>query len=57
MATIDNYLQASVRDNTKRSYRFAIEHYEQVWGVFLPATADNIAKYLAEPHKAKFYIF
>lgn len=48
MNTIDQYLQAAVRDNTRRSYRSAIEHFEVTWGGFLPATADSIARYLAD---------
>ncbi|MHA6194946.1 site-specific integrase [Pseudomonas wadenswilerensis] len=48
MSKIDQYLQAAVRDNTRRSYRAAIEHFEVTWGGFLPATADSIARYLAD---------
>jgi len=48
MADIEHYLQAATKDNTRRSYQFAIEHYEVSWGGFLPATADSIARYLAE---------
>ncbi|KIF60525.1 MULTISPECIES: site-specific integrase [Pseudomonas] len=46
MSDIDRYLQAATRDNTRRSYRAAIEHFESAWGGFLPATADSIARYL-----------
>jgi len=48
MARIDQYVAAATRDNTRRSYRQAIEHYEVAWGGFLPATADSIARYLAD---------
>lgn len=48
MNKIDHYLQAAVRDNTRRSYRAAVEHFEVTWGGFLPATADSIARYLAD---------
>ncbi|MDU9392036.1 site-specific integrase [Pseudomonas sp. zfem002] len=48
MSKIDQYLQAAVRDNTRRSYRSAIEHFEVTWGGFLPASADSIARYLAD---------
>jgi integrase len=48
MAGIDQYIAAATRDNTRRSYRQAIEHYEVSWGGFLPATADSIARYLAD---------
>jgi integrase len=46
MSELDRYLQAATRDNTRRSYRAAIEHFEVSWGGFLPATADSIARYL-----------
>jgi integrase len=46
MSDIDRYIQAATRDNTRRSYRSAIEHYEVQWGGFLPATADAIVNYL-----------
>ncbi len=45
---IDQYVKASTRENTRRSYRSAVEHYEVTWGGFLPATANNIAEYLAK---------
>ncbi|MGE8453762.1 MAG: site-specific integrase [Pseudomonadales bacterium] len=47
MSELDRYLQAATRDNTRRSYRAAIEHFEVQWGGFLPATADSVARYLA----------
>lgn len=43
----DRYIHAATRENTRLSYRSAIEHYESVWGGFLPATADCISSYLA----------
>ena len=46
-ANIHRYVQAATRDNTRRSYRSAIEHFESTWGGFLPATADSIARYLS----------
>ncbi|RRV10764.1 hypothetical protein EGJ27_03915 [Pseudomonas sp. v388] len=46
MNEVDRYLEAATRDNTRRSYRAAIEHFEVVWGGFLPATSDSIARYL-----------
>ncbi|HLV16602.1 MAG TPA: site-specific integrase [Pseudomonas sp.] len=48
MSEVERYLQAGIRDNTRRSYRAAIEHFEVSWGGFLPATSDSIARYLAE---------
>lgn len=47
MSDLDRYLQAATRDNTRRSYRAAIEHFEVEWGGFLPATAESVARYLA----------
>ena len=48
MNPVDRYLQAGTRDNTRRSYRSAVEHFEVTWGGFLPATADSVARYLAD---------
>lgn len=48
MSKADRYLQAGTRDNTRRSYRAAVEHFEVTWGGFLPATGDGIVRYLAE---------
>ncbi len=47
MSDVDRYVNAATRDNTRRSYRSAIEHFEVEWGGFLPATSDNVARYLA----------
>ncbi|WP_348749641.1 site-specific integrase [Pseudomonas rhodesiae] len=46
MSDLDRYLNAATRDNTRRSYRAAIEHFEVGWGGFLPATSDSVARYL-----------
>ncbi|MEB0040662.1 MULTISPECIES: site-specific integrase [unclassified Pseudomonas] len=46
MYDLDRYLTAATRDNTRRSYRAAIEHFEVTWGGFLPATSDSVARYL-----------
>ena len=49
MSTIDRYINAATRDNTRKAYRSAIRHFEVEWGAaFLPATADSIARYLAD---------
>jgi site-specific recombinase XerD len=48
MATVDQYINAATRDNTRKSYQSAIEHFEVQWGGFLPATTDSIAQYLAD---------
>ncbi len=47
MSKIDQYIQAATRDNTRQSYQAAVRHFEIEWGGFLPATADNVANYLA----------
>lgn len=47
MDDVSRYVNAGTRDNTRKSYRAAVEHYEGTWGGFLPATADSIAEYLA----------
>ena len=46
MSELDRYLNAATRDNTRRSYRAAIEHFEVTWGGFLPATSDSVVRYL-----------
>ena len=46
MSDLDRYLHAATRENTRRSYRAAIEHFEVSWGGFLPATGDSVARYL-----------
>jgi hypothetical protein len=48
MNKADCYLQAGTRENTRRSYRAAVEHFEVTWSGFLPATGDGIVRYLAE---------
>lgn len=48
MTKLDDYLRAATRDNTRQSYQSAIRHFEVEWGGFLPATADSIARYLAD---------
>jgi integrase len=45
---IERYVEAATRANTRRSYQAAIKHFEVEWGGFLPASADNVARYLAE---------
>lgn len=45
-STLDRYLDAATRPNTRRSYDGATRHFESEWGGFLPATADSVARYL-----------
>lgn len=48
MNKIDIYIHAATRENTRRSYRSAVQHFETEWGGFLPATADSVARYLVD---------
>ncbi|BEU72101.1 MULTISPECIES: hypothetical protein [Ralstonia solanacearum species complex] len=48
MADVDRYLEAAARDNTRRSYQSAIRHFEVEYGGFLPASADSVARHLAD---------
>jgi len=48
MSLIDDYLDAANRENTRRSYASAIQHFEMEWGGFLPATVEAILRYLAD---------
>ena len=48
MSKLDQYVHAATRDNTRASYKSAVRHFEIEWGGFLPATADSVARYLAE---------
>jgi integrase len=48
MNKLDQYLRAATRENTRQSYQSAARHFEVEWGGFLPATADSIARYLAD---------
>lgn len=48
MDKADRYLDAGTRENTRKSYRAAIEHFEASWGGYLPTTGDGVVRYLAE---------
>lgn len=48
MSKLDQYLDAATRENTRQSYASAVRHFEVDWGGFLPATADSMARYLAD---------
>jgi len=48
MSTVEIYARAATRENTRRSYRFALQHFEAEWGGLLPASPDTVARYLAE---------
>lgn len=44
----DRYLEASVRENTSKSYAAALAHFEVTWGGFLPTTTESVVRYIAE---------
>lgn len=44
--SIDRYITAATRENTRWNCQSAVDHYEVSWGGYLPATADQIAAYL-----------
>ncbi|MFC7287431.1 hypothetical protein DBR37_09060 [Herminiimonas sp. KBW02] len=48
MNNVDHYLYAATRENTRKSYQAAVRHFEVEWGGFLPATANSVARYLAD---------
>jgi integrase len=48
MSKVEHYLDAGTRKNTRISYQSAVRHFEVDWGGLLPATADSIARYLAD---------
>lgn len=45
--TLEQYLSAATRDNTRRSYAQATRHFETEWGGYLPASSEAVARYLA----------
>lgn len=47
-STLDRFLAAATRENTRQSYASALRHFEESWGGFLPAAPDSVARYLAE---------
>lgn len=47
MNKADLYRKAGARENTRKSYRAAVEHFEMDWGGYLPTTGDGIVNYLA----------
>src|SRR5690625_3286008 len=48
MSSIDQYIHAATRANTRKAYQAAVQHFEDQWGGFLPATADSVARYLVD---------
>lgn len=48
MSQFDAYMEAADRANTRKSYASAVRHFEVEWKGFLPATADTVARYLAD---------
>jgi integrase len=48
MSRLDEYLDAADRENTRLAYASALRHFEVEWQGLLPATADSVARYLAD---------
>lgn len=48
MSQLDVYIEAADRENTRKSYASALRHFEVEWQGFLPATAETVARYLAD---------
>lgn len=48
MSRVDEFISASERTNTRRSYASAVQHFEVEWKGFLPATSEAVARYLAD---------
>ena len=46
--SLDRYINAATRDNTRKSYQGAVRHFEDEWCGLLPATPDAIARYLVD---------
>jgi len=44
----ERYLEASIRENTSKSYAAALAHYEVTWGGYLPTTSESVVRYIAE---------
>lgn len=44
---VADYLEASTRQNTQKSYAAGVRHFEETWGGLLPATPQRVAEYLA----------
>ncbi|NVD97935.1 site-specific integrase [Massilia sp. BJB1822] len=47
MSEVERYINAGERENTRRSYRGAVRHFEEEYGGFLPASPDTVSAYLA----------
>ena len=45
--SVDDYIHAATRDNTRRTYQGAVEHFEVDWGGVLPTTSDTLCRYLS----------
>lgn len=48
MSRVAEFLHASERENTRRSYASAVQHFEVEWGGMLPTSSETIASYLAD---------
>ncbi len=50
---LDQYLDAATRPKTRSGYASALRHFEVDWGGLLPASAERVARYLAD-HAEQF---
>lgn len=48
MSRVDEYIEASERQNTRLSYASGIRHFEVEWKGLLPTTSDSVARYLVD---------
>lgn len=46
-ATVEHFIRESLSENTRAAYRADLAHFT-AWGGELPATADLVARYLAD---------
>lgn len=51
MTLVSEFLRAAERDNTRRSYASAVQHFEVEWQGMLPSSTETIASYLADQAK------
>lgn len=44
--SVERYLRAATRENTRKSYSDAVRHFEVTWGGMLPTTSNKLVEYL-----------
>tara|TARA_R110002167_G_scaffold300679_2_gene504953 strand:+ start:1646 stop:2581 length:936 start_codon:yes stop_codon:yes gene_type:complete len=53
--SLETYVNAATRENTRRSYRSGIKQFEEEWGGLLPSTDNQVAQYLVD-HAGKLTV-